>query len=129
MAWIPAKNWGFVSLGNSENAVYVHEILLHHLVDNIQSVQPQDRFDFDAGYLSNALPDLHRLPCEAIPGNGLADEALGSKNLFVKNTTKILTRLSDCSPMPRTPAAPLHSPWKSMPAYITTQDIGRLLSS
>ena len=50
MAWIPSEDWGFVSLGNADNAVFVHEILLHHLVDNMLGVKLEDRFDFDAKY-------------------------------------------------------------------------------
>ena len=61
MAWIPSKNWGFVSLGNSSTALWLHEILLHHFIDNMQGVKPEDRFDFDKKYSFTSPSKLPRV--------------------------------------------------------------------
>lgn len=48
MRFLPEHNWGIVVFGNSDDAFYVHQILLHQLMDDVLRVPQEERTDWPA---------------------------------------------------------------------------------
>jgi hypothetical protein len=46
MRFLPGHDWGVVVFGNSDDAFYVHQILLHQLVDDVLKVPQDERTDW-----------------------------------------------------------------------------------
>lgn len=48
MRFLPGHDWGVAVFGNSDDAFYVHQILLHQLVDDVLKVPQEERVDWPA---------------------------------------------------------------------------------
>jgi CubicO group peptidase (beta-lactamase class C family) len=48
MRFLPGNDWGVVVLGNSDDAFYIHQILLHQLMDDVLEVPQEARTDWPA---------------------------------------------------------------------------------
>lgn len=48
MRYLPGQNWGVVVFGNSDDAFYVQQILVHQLMDEVLKVPEKDRTDWPA---------------------------------------------------------------------------------
>ncbi|KAF3039323.1 hypothetical protein E8E12_002565 [Didymella heteroderae] len=48
MRFLPGHDWGVVVFGNSDDAFYVHQILLHQLMDDVLEVPQKERTDWPA---------------------------------------------------------------------------------
>lgn len=46
--FLPGHNWAVVVFGNSDDAFFVHEILLHRLMDDVLKVPQEERTDWPA---------------------------------------------------------------------------------
>lgn len=48
MRFLPGHDWGVVVFGNSDDAFFVHQILLHQLMDDVLKVPQDERIDWPA---------------------------------------------------------------------------------